>query len=776
MYRMIYTEHILKERLLKTQYCLAFDKCERTKINTYFNMMDDTDGIDVNYRRPNIALKMGRYFAEHGLSLQNFSKVLRHTLVYDTHTDIDMKNAHPEILYQTCNQYSKSDKKNKLKMKCLKSYVEDREKYLQMFMEYFNTDRKIAKEMFLVIMYLGSWEKYLKEHKLKYKNKSDEIVKFIIEFRKELDTLAEFVCNTIPETYNYLKENPIAGKSPKSSCLSYYLGDIENFLLHIAIEFMENKQIDVETLCFDGLLVLNNDSLNDELLKELNKLVSTKKYKNGFKYNIQFEYKEMNDAITDFSQYDFKIPSDRINIPFLCDIKPDMKWVEKHQKQVPYLEKPTKQEIKMIKEIEKHNALCVLDSEMFRKTEYYEKYHAKVLHPSCVIEFGDNDFKLLKYGDLYNNYSNVLINNVPFVNLWLKDKMIRTYNKLDFLPHPAPIEYDTFNLFTGFTSTLNKPVENCNLNFFENHLHVLCGKDQQATDYMMNYLAHLIQFPGIIPKVACVFRSVQGTGKNIFFDNFGIYVLGHKYHLQTANLEDIIGRFNLNHNKLLVVIDEAQGKDTFSANETIKNLITAIKLTWEQKGVDPITIHNLGRYIIFSNNEIPVKIPEGDRRFIMFECSSDFVGNQSYFTEFINKLQLHSRDIHDMLLNRDISNWSPAGDRYITDVYKEVQSANIPIIALFLIDLCRKYCNEDDDGYEELSIASNELFTTYKTFMKSSGFTFETNTKKFGQDITKYTSKDISGITKKRSRSGNVYDFDFKQLMDFLISKNYVRD
>ena len=769
---MIYTEHILKERLQKTQYCLAFDKCERTKLNTYSNMMDDTGGIDVNYNQPNIAIKMGRYFAEHGLSLQNFSKKLRHTLVHDTHTDIDMKNAHPQILYQSCLHY-----KSKLKIKHLKSYVDNREKYLKMFMDYFNSDRKTAKEMFLVIMYLGSWEKYLKEHKLKYKQKTDEIVKFIIDFKNELASIADFVCELIPETYIYLTANPIAGKSPKSSCLSYYLGDIENFLLKHSVEFLENKQIEVETLCFDGLLVLNNDILNDELLKELNKYVSTKKYKNGFKYNIQFEYKQMDEAITDFSLYRYKIPADRINIPFLADIKPDMKWIEKQLKQIPVLEKPSKAEQKLIKDIEKHNALCVVDSELYRKTDYFEKYHAKVLHPSCVLEFGDNDFRILKYSDVYNNYMNVQVNGAPFINAWFKDKMIRHYNKLDFLPHPAPIEHDTFNLFSGFDSLLHSPVSKSidELAFFEAHLHVLCGKDQLATNYMMNYLAHLVQYAGILPKVACVFRSVQGTGKNIFFDNFGIFVLGRKYHLQTANLEDVIGRFNTNHNKLMVVIDEAQGKDTFSANEAIKNLITAITLNWEQKGVDSISIRNFGRYIIFSNNEIPVKIPEGDRRFIMFECANDFVGNQSYFTDFIYKLEYFARDIHDMLMSRDISNWSPAGDRYITDVYREVQSANIPIIALFFIDLCNQYCNEDEVSYEDLSIKSNELFTQYKQFLTKSGFTFETNIKKFGMEMTKYTSK-TNGIQKNRKANGNMYDFDFKILMEYLISKNYVKD
>ena len=35
---------------------------------------------------------IGQKYAEKSLSLQNFSKKIRHSLVYDTHLDIDIKN------------------------------------------------------------------------------------------------------------------------------------------------------------------------------------------------------------------------------------------------------------------------------------------------------------------------------------------------------------------------------------------------------------------------------------------------------------------------------------------------------------------------------------------------------------------------------------------------------------------------------------------------------------------------------------------------------------
>jgi len=55
-------------------------------------------------------------------------------------------------------------------------------------------------------------------------------------------------------------------------------------------------------------------------------------------------------------------------------------------------------------------------------------------------------------------------------------------------------------------------------------------------------------------------------------------------------------------------MDEVQGKDSFANSEAIKNMITAGELQWERKGCDPVTIHNCGRSILFSNNMTPVKI------------------------------------------------------------------------------------------------------------------------------------------------------------------------
>ena len=77
-------------------------------------------------------------------------------------------------------------------------------------------------------------------------------------------------------------------------------------------------------------------------------------------------------------------------------------------------------------------------------------------------------------------------------------------------------------------------------NIFLEHLKVITGNDEKCYDYMIKYLAHMIQKPGEKIDIAIVLRSVQGIGKNRFFDNFGKYIIGSKYFLKLLILTRLL--------------------------------------------------------------------------------------------------------------------------------------------------------------------------------------------------------------------------------------------
>ena len=740
----------------KLSKCLALSVEQRNSLKKYLANMNDKGEVKIHYEQKHDEL--GRFFAVGIGSFQSFSKIIRHTLIHDTHIDIDIVNCHPVILLQYCIRTN-------IKCKQLKHYVNNRDLIIKTLMEAYDTDRKTIKEMFISMMYLGKSRNYIRDNDLK--SKPDADLTFLPIFEKEMDDISKSLANNHKILYQKMIDEPKEGKNPYSRTMSLLLGDIENNIIQSASEFLTQKGFVVESLCFDGLIV-KKKSIPKNLFKELTKFV---KKENNFE--VQFEEKIMNENIDidkENIEHAYTLKKDYMDIDKITSIKhscylPTFK--------VPEYEQPSKKQNLQISRIECRNTNMLLDSEVSNKMDYFEDYHAKIMNPSSILTIGNETFRMSSYRDFQSNYQNIKLNlNVKinsFTHHWLERTDIRTYQNIDFLPHPHICPSEVFNTFTGLEA-IKKISNGENTDWFREHLCYLCGKDDEGTEYMMDYLAHMVQKPGELPRVACVFRSIEGVGKNTFFESFGNEVLGKQYVLQTAEPEDVIGRFNMNQNKLLVIMDEAQGKDTFAASEKIKNLITADTLKWESKGVNSVTLKNLARYIFFSNNDTPVKIGVTDRRFIMFECASDVANDHEYFSKLIHNFKTQGREIYDMLMNRDISNWKPVADRVQTSVYKDVQSANIPVMALFLEKMCFKNNESKDYGGDDVTyFRSNDFYNEFTTFLKETGHKFDVTNSKFARDLIKY-----EGIDKKRTKYGTEYNINYEKLHNFLVKNGYI--
>ncbi len=148
-------------------------------LNKYKALMNEMGKMKVSDEQK--IVNVGRFFALHGLSLQSFSKKIRHTLVHKSHLDIDIINCHPILLLQYC-------KKQNIKCRYLTEYVKNREGCITNLMNAYHTERKIVKELFISLMYLGKADTYLKRHDLNCDPKSD--VSFIHLFAKEMDDIS----------------------------------------------------------------------------------------------------------------------------------------------------------------------------------------------------------------------------------------------------------------------------------------------------------------------------------------------------------------------------------------------------------------------------------------------------------------------------------------------------------------------------------------------------------------------------------------------------------
>ena len=419
--------------------------------------------------------------------------------------------------------------------------------------------------------------------------------------------------------------------------------------------------------------------------------------------------------------------------------------------------------------------------ELNRKCIYFESFHFKVMNPPCFGRTSYNKTLLLNASEIELQYENVFVgkkNDIKWIKYWRARKYMRTFENVDFLPPPLECADYTMNTFNGLRAEKLPACDAMNVELLLKHIDILSGNDIDGSQYIINYLAHAVQKSGELPRVALVFQSDQGTGKNIFFENLVRKLFGAEYLLQTAEMDKVIGRFSMINNKLFIIMDETSGKDSFTNSDKIKNIITCEQIPWERKGIDGININNCGRYLFFSNNDTPVKIEASDRRYVVFKCSNERQNDSPYFKEMSKMFSDDAviKTVYNYLLNVDISNWDSIHDRPITQAYKDIQCANIPPMAKWLED--RYYSNnayiqmgsDQSEIHDHQNVKSNDLFQEYKIWLVENGFkNMEYNVTKFGRELKKF-----DGVEKKRKPHGMLYVFDFECLKKYLLHKKYL--
>lgn len=416
--------------------------------------------------------------------------------------------------------------------------------------------------------------------------------------------------------------------------------------------------------------------------------------------------------------------------------------------------------------------------------EEFEKTHFIILRPLfyCSVYEVDGEKMIQKYSkyDILNVYEPKFYiemtwsakeqEYVPekkgFMLEWLADNNRREYERFDFIPPPLVCPKNVYNLFTGFMYNTYKVEPDNNIDIFLNHIRLLSGDEQteEVYDYVLNYLAHLIQKPAELPKTALLFKSVEGIGKNIFFDNVGRNILGYKYTLCTAKADDIIGKFNMLDKKFLVTWNECSGRDTQKEQEQIKEKITEPMVTWEEKGKQKIDMKNVMRLIFFTNNNNPIKPSPTDRRMMVIECSNN-IPSPEYFKELYDALNNKAQLLGfiNFLKKRDLTNWQPPRDRVLTGFHEELSSKSVPHFDKFIIYFIKR----DGEGFGEITRRARTFYEDYEDWCKCKNYNPNTMTS-FGRQMKK-----IDGITYVKQNYVK-YTINMTEVVEYLYNRNYI--
>lgn len=372
--------------------------------------------------------------------------------------------------------------------------------------------------------------------------------------------------------------------------------------------------------------------------------------------------------------------------------------------------------------------------------------------------------------------------DVEFFPYWLEDTTRLTYKEIKFLPK---FEYneEIFNSFKGFTYENEKITydeEPEVVTVFKEHLSFLTNHDEKSVEYLMNYIAHLLQKPWELPKTAIIFKSKQGFGKDTVVD-FIHNLIGKQHIMRTAELDDIFGNYNIGiRDKLVLQLNEVEGKDGFSNKEKIKNFITEENTIIREKYVGQYDQTNYIRLFILSNNLNPIEISHDDRRFVVFKAHHKKPSKEYFDTlhDDFRKNDQQMQILFNYLMSLDISKFNPRTDRPKTDAYQTMKEHNQNPLYKFLwdnfvnegykenfdSDICKKRKNQNT-----IFIQSSPFYYNYKCYLDGENMGYVIPSFK----IVKTVLADI-GITKQQKKinghNNDYYVIDVDDLKEQLES------
>jgi hypothetical protein len=267
----------------------------------------------------------------------------------------------------------------------------------------------------------------------------------------------------------------------------------------------------------------------------------------------------------------------------------------------------------------------------------------------------------MTFEDIRNFYSNRFTVNadddaVSIGGWWLKQPSRPTYKGVVFAPGGAPVINDRINLWRGF----GVEPERGDWGRMQDHMfNVLADKNNEVFEYMLNWCAFAIQFPGEQAEVMLAFQGGFGTGKGLLGRAMCRIFGPHGKHISEAS--HLTGKFNSHFQMCCFLFaDEAFAPQDKRAEGVIKRLLTEPTLMIEPKGIDPFQIDNHLHVLSASNHEWMVMAGEKERRAVVSKVAEDKQQNDEHFKPLYHELANGGlKAMMAALLDRPLAGWHP---------------------------------------------------------------------------------------------------------------------
>lgn len=321
---------------------------------------------------------------------------------------------------------------------------------------------------------------------------------------------------------------------------------------------------------------------------------------------------------------------------------------------------------------------------------------------------------------------------LPLGHYWFSHRKRRQYKGIVFCSLPGPEGY--YNFFKGYA--VEPKQGNCDL-YLEHIRDNITMGNEEYYNYVVAWMADLIQNPFEKKDTSIVLRGLQGTGKGIFVGGIGSLLGQHYVHVQ--HTRHLVGNFNAHlKDTLLVFADEVTWGGDRQAEGVLKAMVTEKQLTIESKGKDSFVIDNNIHLMIASNHEWVVPAGLEERRFFILDVGKEHMQDKVYFGKIINQMNHGGREaLLYYLLHHDLSDIDLRTIPQTMALYEMKYLSMQPLEKFWFSKLDAGALLNAMDKWSEEPISIEKLLEEFREFIKNSGSKYMPDEKEMGVGLRK---------------------------------------
>lgn len=245
---------------------------------------------------------IGRVYPVGSLGFTNTRKKIRHTFCRGKWVDIDISNAHPNLLNQMYQG----------RYRILDDYCKNRSAYFDKLKQHFMmdgkqylTDNDDCKSYFITcVLYNGGWDTWCSNSGLPT---GVPVPDFHTELMAEMESIYQDLLTKHSEFANELFQNK--EWNLQGSLISWILQEEERKCLEAMVEYATKEKLISKTkkdrrvvLAYDGFQLMKNPKINAVFLRKMETFILEQT-----DYDLKLTFKEFNDGFT-AEELDFEIP------------------------------------------------------------------------------------------------------------------------------------------------------------------------------------------------------------------------------------------------------------------------------------------------------------------------------------------------------------------------------------------------------------------------------------------------------------------------------------